>query len=79
MREVDGATGSGYDLTEDEEGLTVQVGVSFNDDAGNEESLTSAPTAQVAGPPLTVTLSRATGEVQAAVMGITVVVRPRPW
>ena len=45
--EIDGATGSSYDLTEDEEGLTVQVRVSFNDDAGNQESLTSAATTAV--------------------------------
>ena len=46
--EIAGATGSSHVLTGDEEGLTVQVQVSFNDDAGNGETLTSAGTAAVA-------------------------------
>ena len=57
--EIAGATGSSYSLTENEVGSTVQVQVSFNDDAGNEESLTSEQTAQVVRPPLTVTLENA--------------------
>ena len=56
--DIAGATGSGYTLTSGEQGQTVQVRVSFTDDAGNQESLTSAATAAVAArpDPLTVTL-----------------------
>ena len=39
------ATSSTYTLSDDEEGKTVKVRVSFTDDAGNEESLTSEATA----------------------------------
>ena len=42
--EVDGATGSTYTLTSGDEGRAITVRVDFTDDAGNEESLTSAPT-----------------------------------
>ena len=38
------ATGSTYTLTDSEEGKPIRVQVSFTDDAGNEESLTSAAT-----------------------------------
>ena len=52
--DIAGATGSSYTLTEDDEGKTVKVTVSFTDDAeGNPETLTSDPTAEVesqAGP-----------------------------
>ena len=41
--EVDGATGSTYTLTSGDEGRAITVRVSFTDDAGNDESLTSAP------------------------------------
>ena len=41
------ATNSTYVLDPDDEGKTIRVRVSFTDDAGNEETLTSAPTAQV--------------------------------
>ena len=55
--DIDGATGSSYTLTEDEENLTIQVRVSFTDDADNDETLTSVATAAVAPrPPLTVSL-----------------------
>ena len=47
--DISGATGSSYILTADEEGLTIKVRVSFTDDAGNEESMTSAATAAVSG------------------------------
>ena len=47
-REIAGATASAYTLTSDEEGKAVKVRVSFTDEAGNEESLTSAATAAVA-------------------------------
>ena len=38
------ATGATYTPTEEDEGLAIQVWVSFTDDAGNPESLTSAAT-----------------------------------
>ena len=47
--ETAGATGSTYTLVEADEGKTVTVQVSFTDDGGNEETLTSAATAAVAG------------------------------
>ena len=46
--DIEGADDSSHTLTADEEGLTVQVWVSFTDDAGNEETLTSAATDAVA-------------------------------
>ena len=49
--DISGATGSSYTLTETEEGKAIRVAVSFIDDAGNAESLTSAATDAVAGPP----------------------------
>ena len=42
------AIGSSYSLTSSEEGQTVQVRVSFTDDGGNSESLTSKATGAVA-------------------------------
>ena len=52
--DIDGATGSTYTLTADEVGAAISVSVSFTDDGGNPESLTSAPTEAVAAkPPLT--------------------------
>ncbi len=49
--DIDGATGSTYTLSEDEVGKTIRVRVSFTDDSGNRESLTSAATAQVEAAP----------------------------
>ena len=46
--DIDGETGSTYELSDDDVGKTVKVRVSFTDDAGNEESLTSVPTTAVA-------------------------------
>ena len=46
--DIDGATSSSYELTSSEQGQTIQVRVSFADDAENEETLTSAATAAVA-------------------------------
>ena len=46
--DIAGATTTTYTLTDSEEGKTVQVKVSFTDDAGNEESLTSTATVAVA-------------------------------
>ena len=45
---IQDATGSSYILTEDDEGKTIKVTVSFTDDANNEESLPSDPTGEVA-------------------------------
>ena len=47
VTEIAGATGSSYTLTADDEGAAVKVRVSFTDDAGNEESSTSAATEPV--------------------------------
>ena len=46
--EMAGATGSTYTPTSADEGKTITVRVTFTDDAGNEESLTSPATAAVA-------------------------------
>ena len=45
------ATGSTYTLADTDEGKTVKVRVSFTDDAGNDETLTSEATAAVAAAP----------------------------
>ena len=49
--EIEGATGSNYTLTDSEEGKTIKVRVSFTDDGGNKETLTSAATASVDAAP----------------------------
>ena len=46
--DIPGATGASHTLTENDEGLAIQVWVSFTDDADNPEALTSAATAAVA-------------------------------
>ena len=46
--DIGGATGSTYTLTASEQGQTIQVRVSFTDDADNEETLTSEATVAVA-------------------------------
>ena len=45
--DIAGATSVTYTLSDDDEGKTVKVRVSFNDDAGNEETVTSQATAVV--------------------------------
>ncbi len=45
---IPGATGSTYSPVAGDAGMTITVRVSFTDDEGNEESLTSEPTAAVA-------------------------------
>ena len=45
--DIDGATGSSYELTSSEQGQTIQVRVTFTDDADNAESLTSVATVAV--------------------------------
>ena len=47
--DISGATGSAYTLADADEGKTVKVWVSFTDDGGNDETLTSAATEAVAG------------------------------
>ena len=49
--DIAGASGSTYTLTDSEESKAMTVRVSFTDDAGNEETLTSAGTAAVAARP----------------------------
>ena len=46
--EIDGATGPTYTVVSGDESKAIRVRVTFTDDAGNEESLTSAATAEVA-------------------------------
>ncbi len=48
---ISSATSSTYTLTDDDLNKTVKVRVSFTDDAGHDESLTSEATAQVAAAP----------------------------
>ena len=55
--DITDATGSTYTLVAADEGKTVKVRITFTDDAGNDESLTSAPTATV-----TASNTPATGE-----------------
>ena len=52
---INGATKSSYTLKDVQKGKTIQVRVSFRDDADNDETLTSVATATVVGP-LTVRL-----------------------
>ena len=54
--EISGATGSSYTLVAADEGNAIKVAVSFTDDAGNEESVTSSATAAVTPPPVTATI-----------------------
>ena len=49
--DITDATDSTYTLVAADEGKTIKVRVSFTDDADNEETLTSAPTAMVAARP----------------------------
>ena len=48
--DISGATGSTYTLVDGDEGQAIKVRVSFTDDAGNEEELTSGATDAVAAP-----------------------------
>ena len=50
--DIEGAISSTYTMTDDDEGKAIQVRVTFSDDAGNEESLTSY--ARLSAPPLTI-------------------------
>ena len=48
--DIQGATGSSYALVDVDEGKTIKVDVSFADDAGNDETLSSGATDVVAAP-----------------------------
>ena len=54
--DIAGATGSSYTLKDVRKGQTIQVRVSFRDDADNDETLTSAATAAVAAKPTPLTV-----------------------
>ena len=54
--DISGATGSSYVVATADAGKVIKVTVTFTDDAGNEESVSSAATAAVAKPPLTATV-----------------------
>ena len=45
--DIPGATGSTYTVVSGDVGKAIRVGVTFTDDGGNEETLTSAPTTAV--------------------------------
>ena len=51
--DIDGATASTYELSDDEVGNTIKVRVNFTDDRDNQESLTSEATAAVTARPNT--------------------------
>ena len=53
--DIEGATGSTYDLSDGDEGRTIRVRVSFRDDQGHDESLTSVGTDAVAARPAQLT------------------------
>ena len=55
--DISGATGSSLRLTASHQGQTIQVRVSFTDDRGNSESLTSEATAAVSAKPAPLTAS----------------------
>ena len=59
--EIAGATGSTYTVAAADEGKAIKVRVTFTDDADNEETLTSAATAAVAGAQPTEPPARPTG------------------
>ena len=55
--DIQDATGSTYSLVDADEGQTIKVRVSFSDDAGHDETLTSAATSEVAAAPSLLTVS----------------------
>ena len=63
---IGGATGSTYELTGNEQGKTIQVKVTFTDDAENAETLTSEATAEVTAAPVPLTASRPYSRFQSA-------------
>ena len=64
--DIAGATGSTYTLTSSEQGQTIQVRVTFTDDADNEETLTSEATAEVTAAPVPLTASLPDSRFQSA-------------
>ena len=64
--DIAGATGSTYTLTASEQGQTIQVRVTFTDDADNEETLTSEATAEVTAAPAPLTASLPDSRFQSA-------------
>ena len=64
--DIGGATGSSHTLTAAEQGQAIQVRVTFTDDADNEETLTSAATAEVTAAPAPLTASRPDSRFQSA-------------
>ena len=61
--DISGATGSTYTLIDSDEGKAIKVRVSFTDDGGNDETLTSAATAAVTAPEPPARLTGLTAEV----------------
>ena len=55
--DIAGATGATYTLVDADEGIIIRVQVSFTDDGGNEETLSSAATAAVTARPMPLTAS----------------------
>ena len=64
--DISGATSSSYTLTSSEQGQTIQVRVTFTDDAANDESLTSEATAEVTAAPAPLTASLPNSRFQSA-------------
>ena len=50
-KDIEDATGSTYEVSDEDEGKTIKVKVTLTDDGGKEETLTSAATAEVAARP----------------------------
>ena len=55
--DIQNATGTTYTLADTDEGKAIKMRVTFSDDAGNDESLTSVATAAVVSPPTPLTAS----------------------
>ena len=53
--DIQGATDSTYEVSDEDEGKTIRVRVGFSDDRGNDEALTSAATGAVAARPAPLT------------------------
>ena len=53
--DIEGATGSTYEVSDEDEGKTIRLKVGFSDDRGNDEALTSAATGAVAARPAQLT------------------------
>ena len=66
--EITGATNPTYTLADTDRSKAIKVRVSFTDDAGNEETLTSAATAAVAGPKVTQSVCDRTRQVRDSIL-----------